>query len=151
MQLKWVSSARSAGIGRNPIFRDIEPRSLFVLKQAHMPRQLLIRLVRCQEFNFFILCAIVANAVLMAMDNPLEAPQQWQLDLDLGFNLMFTCVLFLLISLSSFNHVLKYFCCIKLRFACAERHLLITAALKWSAATKLPPARSLTPMAIRSA
>ena len=49
----------------SPLFTNFETRSLYCLKQSHLPRQLLIRLVQRAEFDYCVLAVIVANAVLI--------------------------------------------------------------------------------------
>jgi hypothetical protein len=81
------ASSKTGGL----LFRETAPRALFCLTQDFLPRTLLIRLIRRKEFDYFILFVIVSNAVLMALDNPLKDPEQWQLDMDMVFNIIFTC------------------------------------------------------------
>jgi hypothetical protein len=62
------------------LFPGVEPRSLFCLEQSNGFRQLLITMIQRKEFDAFILLVIVANAVLMAVEDPLrlDGPEAWQ-------------------------------------------------------------------------
>ena len=72
------------------LFPGVELRSLFCLVQSNGFRRLLITMIQLKEFDAFILCAIVANAALMASEDPMAAPAAWQDNLELIFTAIFT-------------------------------------------------------------